>query len=54
MASTVTLLGAFLLLILICGALWRASRRVLASGSLKEFSVSEQWLLHHQNIDDHD
>jgi hypothetical protein len=48
MASTIVFLAAFALAIYASLLIWRSSRRLSPAGSLKDVTVSREWLLHHQ------
>jgi hypothetical protein len=51
MVSTIAVIGVLLATVLACIAIWRAARRPLSVGDLKDISVSRQWLLQHQGDD---
>jgi hypothetical protein len=51
MGITVALLAGLILSLGVVVLLWRATRRVMTFGDLKNFSVSRQWLIQHQGDD---
>ena len=51
MVSTIAVIGVLLATVLASIAIWRAARRPLSVGDLKDISVSRQWLLQHQGDD---
>jgi hypothetical protein len=50
MASTIVLLAALALAIYASVLIWRG-RRLSTAGSLKDVTVSREWLMHHQTDD---
>ena len=49
--ATIVFLAAFALTIYASVLIWRSSRRLSTAGSLKDVTVSREWLMHHQTDD---